>query len=115
MSLQSILTQGLSYFNSFLEIIVPIIKSLLRKIIPVLVAIVMFIINIDYYKIVTHKVFIYLVIIIILYFLLYAYLKTYQPKILKKIIDFLTLTPPPEKKKDRFKFLSNIDLSVESK
>ena len=78
MSLQSILTQGLSYFNSFLEIIVPIIKSLLRKIIPVLVAIVMFIINIDYYKIVTHKVFIYLVIFFLYENILIVNIKDYK-------------------------------------
>jgi hypothetical protein len=91
---------------------VPIIKSILRAVVPIIVAIVMFFVNIDYYKIFTHRAFITFMSLLILFFFIYAYLYMYQPVLLQKIIDFLTLKGP---KKDRFKFVSSVDLSVESK
>ena len=38
----------------------------------------------------------------------------YQPKIFKKIVDFLTLKPPVPKK-NKFKFNSSVDISIETK
>jgi hypothetical protein len=38
----------------------------------------------------------------------------YQPKVLKNIIDFFTLKKPVSKK-NKFKFNSNFDISVETK
>jgi hypothetical protein len=45
--------------------------------------------------------------------IIYAYLLMYQPKILKKIINFITLKPLAPKKR-KFKFNSSIDISIET-
>lgn len=112
MTLQTILTQISSYVKLFIQMIIPLLKTILRAVVPILVAIVMFFVNIDYYKIFTHRAFITFMSLLTLFFFIYAYLYMYQPVLLQKIIDFLTLKGP---KKDRFKFVSSVDLSVESK
>jgi hypothetical protein len=112
MTLQTILTEVSKYVKLFIQMIIPLIKTILRALVPIIVTIVMFFVNLDYYKIFTNRAFITFMSLLIIFFFTYAYLYMFHPVLLQKIIDFLTLKGP---KKDRFKFVSSVDLSVESK
>jgi hypothetical protein len=110
--LKDFLDQTGIYIKTIIEFGTPYAKALVETIVPMIVSLFLFIVNIDYYKIVTHKAFITFIIFLVLLYLIYAFLSMYNPALLEKIIDFFRLK---KKKTNQFKFLSSIDLSVESK
>jgi hypothetical protein len=112
--IKGIISQIAELLKSIIEIAKPIISEIFNIILPVFISIITFIIGIDYYGIITSKAFTVLILLILSFFFIYAYLSMYQPKIFKKIIDFLTLKPPVPKK-NKFKFNSSLDISIETK
>jgi len=111
--IQGLLTQIGSYIKLVVEVLTPFLKNAYNAIAPIFIAIFMFLAGIDYFAIVTSRIFRIILIIIGLFFVGYAYLSMYHPKTLQKIKDFLTLVP--QIKRDIFVFRTSVDLSVESK
>ena len=109
-----IIISTIEFIKSVIEIAKPIVTQISIIIFPIIVTIFTYIINIDYYGIVTSKGFIVFTIFLLILFLIYAYLLMYKPILLKNIIDFFTLKKPVSKK-NKFKFNSNFDISVETK
>lgn len=112
--IKGIISQVVELLKSIIEIAKPILNQIMVIVVPVIVSILTFIIGVDYYAIVTSKPFIGFILFLVFLFFTYAYLSMYQPKIFKKIIDFLTLKPPVPKK-NKFKFNSSVDISIETK
>jgi len=112
--IKGIITQIIQLLKSIIEIAKPILTQVITIIFPIIVTIFTFIIGIDYYAIVTSKPFIGFMLFLVFLFFTYAYLSMYQPKLFKKIINFLTLKPPVPKK-NKFKFNSSVDISIETK
>ena len=111
--IKGIIFQVVEFIQLTIKISKPIFNQVMIIIIPVIITIFTFLSGIDYYKIITSKIFIRIILFLVFLFFTYAYLLMYQPKILKKIIDFLTLKPPAPKKR-KFKFNSSIDISIET-
>jgi len=112
--IKGIITQIIQLLKSIIEIAKPILTQVITIVFPIIVTIFTFIIGIDYYAIVTSKPFIGFMLFLVFLFFTYAYLSMYQPKLFKKIINFLTLKPPVPKK-NKFKFNSSVDISIETK
>jgi len=112
--IKGIISQITDLIKSIIEIAKPIVTQISIIIVPIIIGIFTYLINIDYYGIVTSKKFIVFIIFLFILFLIYAYLTMYQQKVLKNIIDFFTLKKAVPKKK-KFKFNSNFDISVETK
>jgi len=109
-----IIISTIDFIKLIIELAKPIVTQISIIIFPIIVTIFTYIINIDYYGIVTSKGFIVFTIFLLILFLIYAYLLMYKQKLLKNIIDFLTLKKSVPKK-HKFKFNSNFDISVETK
>lgn len=107
----SVINVVINLIKLVVEKLSPVVASLYKLLAPILIAIFAYIISIDYYKIVTSKPFIILVLFIVSLYLTYAILTIYNPDLLKKIIDFFRLKRP----KRKFKFESSVDISIESK
>lgn len=112
--IKGIITQIIQLLKSIIEIAKPILTQVMTIVFPIIVTIFTFIIGIDYYGIATSKPFIGFMLFLVFLFFTYAYLSMYQPKLFKKIINFLTLKPPVPKK-NKFKFNSSVDISIETK
>jgi len=112
--IKGIITQIIEVLKSIIEIAKPILTQVMTIVFPIIVTIFTFIIGVDYYAIVTSKPFIGFMLFLVFLFFTYAYLSMYQPKLFKKIINFLTLKPPVPKK-NKFKFNSSVDISIETK
>jgi hypothetical protein len=112
--IKGIITQVVQLLKSIIEIAKPILTQVMIIVFPIIVTIFTFIIGIDYYGIATSKPFIGFMLFLVFLFFTYAYLSMYQPKLFKKIINFLTLKPPVPKK-NKFKFNSSVDISIETK
>ena len=112
--IKGIITQVVQLLKSIIEIAKPILTQVMTIVFPVIVSILTFIIGVDYYAILTSKPFIGFMLFLVFLFFTYAYLSMYQPKLFKKIINFLTLKPPAPKK-NKFKFNSSVDISIETK
>lgn len=112
--IKGIITQIVEVLKSIIEIAKPILTQVMTIVFPVIVSILTFIIGVDYYAILTSKPFIGFMLFLVFLFFTYAYLSMYQPKLFKKIINFLTLKPPAPKK-NKFKFNSSVDISIETK
>jgi len=112
--IKGLISQIVEVLKSIIEIAKPIVTQVVAILVPVIVSILTFIIGVDYYAIVTSKPFIGFMLFLVFLFFTYAYLSMYQPKIFKKIVDFLTLKPPVPKK-NKFKFNSSVDISIETK
>lgn len=112
--IKGIITQIVEVLKSIIEIAKPILTQVMTIVVPVIVSILTFIIGVDYYAILTSKPFIGFMLFLVFLFFTYAYLSMYQPKLFKKIINFLTLKPPAPKK-NKFKFNSSVDISIETK
>jgi Mn2+/Fe2+ NRAMP family transporter len=112
--IKGIITQIIEVLKSIIEIAKPILTQVMTIVFPIIVTIFTFIIGIDYYGIATSKPFIGFMLFLVFLFFTYAYLSMYQPKLFKKIINFLTLKPPVPKK-NKFKFNSSVDISIETK
>ena len=112
--IKGIITQIVEVLKSIIEIAKPILTQVMTIVFPVIVSILTFIIGVDYYAILTSKPFIGFMLFLVFLFFTYAYLSMYQPKLFKKIINFLTLKPPVPKK-NKFKFNSSVDISIETK
>lgn len=112
--IKGIITQIIQLLKSIIEIAKPILTQVMIIVFPIIVTIFTFIIGVDYYAIVTSKPFIGFILFLVFLFFTYAYLSMYQPKLFKKIINFLTLKPPVPKK-NKFKFNSSVDISIETK
>ena len=112
--IKGIITQIVEVIKSIIEIAKPILNQVMTIVVPVIVSILTFIIGVDYYAILTSKPFIGFMLFLVFLFFTYAYLSMYQPKLFKKIINFLTLKPPAPKK-NKFKFNSSVDISIETK
>jgi len=112
--IKGIITQIIQLLKSIIEIAKPILIQVMTIVFPIIVTIFTFIIGVDYYAIVTSKPFIGFMLFLVFLFFTYAYLSMYQPKLFKKIINFLTLKPPVPKK-NKFKFNSSVDISIETK
>jgi len=112
--IKGIITQIIEVLKSIIEIAKPILTQVMTIVFPIIVTIFTFIIGVDYYAIVTSKPFIGFILFLVFLFFTYAYLSMYQPKLFKKIINFLTLKPPVPKK-NKFKFNSSVDISIETK
>lgn len=112
--IKGIITQVVQLLKSIIEIAKPILIQVMTIVFPIIVTIFTFIIGIDYYGIATSKPFIGFMLFLVFLFFTYAYLSMYQPKLFKKIINFLTLKPPVPKK-NKFKFNSSVDISIETK
>jgi hypothetical protein len=110
-----IIFSTIDFIKSIIEIAKPVVNQLSILVLPIIMGIFTFLININYYGIVTSKPFIGFIIFLFILFLIYAYLSMYNQRLLKNIIDFLSLTKPKSKRKQKFKFNSNFDISVETK
>jgi hypothetical protein len=111
---RGIIVEIIEFIKTVIEIAKPIVIQIFAVIIPIIITVFTYIININYYGIVTSKIFIGFMIFLLILYLIYAYLSMYQPLLLKKIIDFFTFRQTvPEK--NRFKFNSNFDISIETK
>ena len=109
--LKDFLDQTGIYIKAIIEFGTPYAQAFVNTVIPWIVSVFLYIVNVDYYSIITHRAFITFILFLLLLYAIYAFLSMYYPARLEKIINFLTL----RKKKRHFKFLSSIDLSVESK
>jgi len=112
--IKGIISQVAELLKSIIEIAKPIVSQILSVVVPIFITIFTYLINVDYYGIVTSKGFIGFILFLLIFFIIYAYLLMYKQKLLKNIIDFLTLKKPVPKK-NKFKFNSNFDISVETK
>ena len=112
--IKSIVLSTIEFIKSIIEIAKPIVKQISIIVVPIIIGIFTYLINVDYYSIVTSKVFIGFIIFLLILFLIYAYLSMYKQKLLQNIIDFFTLKKSVPKK-NKFKFNSNFDISIETK
>lgn len=88
--IKGIISQVAELLKSIIEIAKPIVSQILSVIVPIFITIFTYIINVDYYGIVTSRTFFVFILFLLILFLVNAYLSMYQPKLLKNIIDFFT-------------------------
>jgi hypothetical protein len=112
--IKGIISQIVEVLKSIIEIAKPIVTQVVAILVPIIIGIFTYLSGVNYYGIITSKPFINFILFLVFLFFTYAYLSMYQPKIFKKIIDFLTLKPPAPKK-NKFKFNSSVDISIETK
>lgn len=112
--IRNIIFNIIDFIKVVIEIAKPIVTQILVVIIPIIITVFTYIININYYGIVTSKIFIVFMLFLLMLYIIYAYLSMYKPLLLKNIIDFFTFRQTVSKK-NRFKFNSNFDISIETK
>ena len=108
----ALLNQTFSLIKQFVTALTPMAIYITTILKPILSAFIVYIVSIDYIGIFTSKIFIGLILLIILYFGSYLYLKIYKPELYEKIIDALGLTK--RLTKQPFLFAADLDFNVSS-